>query len=74
MGKKLATSEPTAIGPCTCASTFQDATYGRGMRVHNRAPKKNTSGGYVCTVCKRIKSRKEVGLAEPVVEKVEEKK
>ena len=38
----------TKIAPCTCAHEFQDRTYGRGQRVHNRTVK-----GYRCTVCRR---------------------
>jgi hypothetical protein len=34
------------IAPCTCKSEFQDATYGKGMRVKN-----NGRGLVRCTVC-----------------------
>lgn len=35
------------IGSCSCKSEFQDATYGKGMRVKNCC-----AGGSRCTVCK----------------------
>jgi hypothetical protein len=37
----------TIIKQCNCKSEFQDATYGKGNRVHN--VKQN--GKCVCTVC-----------------------
>lgn len=37
---------PSSIHTCTCANSFQDATYGRGQRVHNK-----TTKGRRCTVC-----------------------
>lgn len=37
---------------CRCKHTYQDATYGPGMRVHNYARNAlNKAGGWRCTVC-----------------------
>jgi hypothetical protein len=35
---------------CSCKSTFQDKTYGEGMRLHARAGSKSTTI-WRCTVC-----------------------
>ena len=40
----------TTIVRCTCFHEFQDATYGRFMRVHN-----GSSKGPRCTVCLKEK-------------------
>ena len=40
----------TKIMQCSCQSEFQDATYGKGMRVFNEIGK-DGKGGYRCTVC-----------------------
>jgi len=43
---------PTSIRPCTCQHSAQNTIYGKGLRLHNEAPKKN---GWVCTVCGHLK-------------------
>lgn len=35
---------------CSCSHSFQDETYGKGMRVFNPIGKDGTSG-YRCSVC-----------------------
>ena len=35
---------------CSCKHEFQDAIYGKELRVHNRAPK-SKYGDWRCTVC-----------------------
>jgi hypothetical protein len=40
------------IRVCTCVNAFQDATYGRGMRVHNIG-----KGKVHCTVCSTEKMK-----------------
>jgi len=48
----------TIIMPCGCNHEYQDKRYGKGMRIHNEAPKKPTgAGGWVCTVCGKAKSK-----------------
>ena len=46
-----------AIIACSCTSTFQDARYGKGMRVHNYARKAQTNGAWRCAVCGSLKPR-----------------
>jgi hypothetical protein len=70
-GKKVG-NFGTAVGPCTCRNDYQDATYGRGRRVHNWAPKKQTNGRFVCTVCTAQHTRTELGVADLVVEEKKE--
>jgi hypothetical protein len=44
----------TRLIQCKCKNAFQDATYGAGVRVHNRLTKKGKVGdqeAYACTVC-----------------------
>lgn len=36
-----------SVRPCTCVHTFQDRTYGKGLRVHVIGVK----NGAKCTVC-----------------------
>jgi hypothetical protein len=44
----------TEVRHCTCANTFQDATYGASRRVHNaKRTKDGKSTGWRCTVCAR---------------------
>jgi hypothetical protein len=43
------------IAPCVCESTYQDKKYGKGMRVHNAAPKSKSSDKMRCTVCGKDK-------------------
>lgn len=43
----------TVILPCLCEHEFQDAPYGKGMRVHNV----NEKGDAYCTVCSPSYSR-----------------
>lgn len=44
----------TKIKPCTCHHEWQDKTYGRGNRVHNRARGLfSGKGGWRCTVCEK---------------------
>jgi hypothetical protein len=42
----------TAIKKCICKHEFQDATYGVGMRVYNKAGA-NDRNKWRCTVCGR---------------------
>lgn len=44
----------TKVMACTCVSSYQDAKYGNGNRVHNETAVKN--GGWRCTVCGKDKS------------------
>lgn len=44
----------TVIKPHNCMSAFQDATYGKGMRVHN-VGKDDTATCTVCTPSARTK-------------------
>lgn len=39
------------IAPCNCQHSYQDAKYGKGMRVHNVVLKGKKAGTYICTVC-----------------------
>lgn len=39
---------------CTCAHAYQDAKYGKHLRVHNRIVK--PSPGWRCTVCKTTRN------------------
>jgi hypothetical protein len=39
------------IKSCKCVNAFQDAQYGKGMRVHNKGTK-----GHSCTVCGSMKA------------------
>jgi len=39
------------IEKCTCSHEYQDKKYGKGMRVHNKAPKVDKDKGRRCTVC-----------------------
>ena len=41
----------TVIRSCGCSSEYQDAVYGKGMRVHNEGKGKNNDPVYRCTVC-----------------------
>jgi hypothetical protein len=42
---------------CNCKHSFQDKEHGKGIRVHNFAPKGNQgSPGWRCTVCKNVKA------------------
>lgn len=54
-------SEGTVIMKCTCNHEFQDATYGKGMRVHNV----NTKGQAFCTVCSPSYRRNKIGTSIP---------
>lgn len=47
---------PVTISTCTCQSAFQDATYGKGKRVHNDI----VGSKMRCTVCGTVKA-----LAKP---------
>lgn len=40
-----------SILKCTCKHEFQDKTYGKDMRVHNRTK----DGKARCTVCNQVK-------------------
>ena len=44
----------TVLRNCTCASEFQDRTYGRGIRVFNVGGTRE-SPKYSCTVCRANK-------------------
>jgi hypothetical protein len=40
------------VKPCSCKSEYQDATYGKGLRVHNvKGDSTNKDNGATCTVC-----------------------
>ena len=41
----------TRLFPCPCASDYQDARYGQGLRVHNRGKEQNGICLWSCTVC-----------------------
>lgn len=41
----------TKILQCKCSSSFQDAKYGMGQRVHNAGVKDRRLTSWVCTVC-----------------------
>jgi hypothetical protein len=41
----------TEIKPCSCKNEYQDAHYGKGMRVHN--PPAKPENPMRCTVCYR---------------------
>ena len=41
------------IKRCTCTHEYQDARYGKGMRVHNKVEK---NGKWRCTVCRNEKN------------------
>lgn len=44
---------PTRTIPCVCDNPYQDKLYGRGNRLFNHAPSKQTKPNrYRCTVCK----------------------
>ena len=52
-----------AILRCNCIHQFQDIEHGKGMRVHNIAPKTNGgAGGWRCTVCSNVKA---LGVVKP---------
>lgn len=42
---------PTQVLYCSCKHDFQDATYGKNMRVFNVCGKGSQKTGYRCTVC-----------------------
>lgn len=46
----------TMVLKCTCAHEFQDATYGKGNRLHNVSQKGNVKKAY-CTVCNESRRR-----------------
>ena len=48
---------PTKVIECTCKHEFQDRAYGKGMRIHNFAPKAGGQGMWRCTVCKNEKAK-----------------
>lgn len=50
-------AEGVKVLPCTCSHEFQDATYGKGMRLHNV----NKDGKAFCTVCSPSYRRNKVG-------------
>jgi len=45
------TTEACKVMPCTCKHEFQDAHYGKGLRLHNRCRPKDGERWYRCTVC-----------------------
>jgi len=47
-------SSGTKILPCRCVHSYQDARYGRGLRVHNNV-QTSKKEGYYCTVCNDFK-------------------
>ena len=55
------------IDRCTCAHEFQDAVYGKGMRVLNRKrPSPKVADRYVCTVCSAVHMGRSAAQATPV--------
>ncbi len=47
-----------AIKACDCKHEYQDKIYGKNCRVHNWARNENNkSGGWRCTVCKKVKPK-----------------
>lgn len=42
----------TKLVKCTCKSNYQDKTYGKGMRIHN---KMGAGRGWRCTICSTTK-------------------
>ena len=42
---------------CDCKSAFQDATYGKGMRLYRVATKKEAMPRERCTVCYQIRAK-----------------
>jgi hypothetical protein len=54
-------TERTVIMKCSCSHEFQDAVYGKGMRVHNV----NTKGQAFCTVCSPSYRRNKIGASIP---------
>ena len=52
MAKKENRAVPPKAAKCTCAHDFQDARYGRGVRLHNPATgKSGEMDALRCTVC-----------------------
>lgn len=49
--------ETTKILKCFCEHPYQDAKYGKGMRVHNKKGKTVGADKYVCTVCEFTRAR-----------------
>lgn len=47
----------TVLQPCTCHHAYQDATYGRGLRVHNLLSRggKDATAKARCTVCSNVR-------------------
>ena len=47
----------TAVKRCRCPNNFQDARYGKKMRVHNRTKQHEAKGlrGWRCTICGDVK-------------------
>lgn len=44
----------TKVLKCVCESSFQDKTYGKGMRLMNQTSKGNKDKiTYRCTICKK---------------------
>ena len=43
---------------CSCASSFQDAEYGKGRRVANQGER-----GFTCTVCGTLKGKEQRAYA-----------
>lgn len=46
---------------CTCVHAYQDATYGRGLRVYNPRYEANSAKlkGYRCSVCSHTIDRRD---------------
>ena len=55
------------IRVCTCKHSWQDETYGPGMRVHNKCSK-----GWRCTVCSNVKTEDHQGMEARAAEKAME--
>lgn len=62
---------PVAIKSCTCNHEFQDARYGKGMRVFNYQPGK---GKVRCSVCGTVKLPEFVGAKAKAEDKGKKKK
>lgn len=45
----------TKVLPCTCEHQFQDKTYGKGNRVHNKLQSTPGNEKFRCNVCGKEK-------------------
>jgi hypothetical protein len=45
-----------AIKTCLCVNAYQDATYGKNKRVHNKGGAIGKAASFTCTVCGSVKA------------------